>query len=698
MAAERLILCGGAAAGRQSPRDPDPLRLRLAGPEANVHRRIEDVCRNLYTPLSPALHDLIDLAAYVYAADQAVPRGAPDDEGDDWRRSLTFRVPVREPDRWRSGPVADTLHSTLSFLSEDHYRFEFIPLTEPGPAQPPFDFGGTAFDGVVEDVALFSGGLDSLAGAVREAVGGCRKLLLVNHRSNDKGAPRHRALVARLNELAGRYAPLQVRVRVNKVADLSEEHTQRTRSFLYAALGATFAAMIGRDRLFMFENGVVGLNLPLSAQLVGARASRTTHPRVLRGFSALLSALTERPFTFENPFLWHTKTDVVRVIADAACGELIGLSTSCGRTRAQSHAHPHCGVCSQCVDRRFAVLAAGQEVHDPAGGYAVDLLTGARSDDWHRVLLTAYLETANQVEGLSQEAFFGRFGEAARVFRHVGLAAGVAARRVYELYQRHAAQVNRVVDRALADNATAIRRRTLDPTCLVRLVFGGEAARDAPQRRPLSPPSVANSFVRRGDYWQVRYDGGEEQIYPAEVGFDYLHHLLQNPGRAYTASALSAAVGPAAVANRRPTTREAPEGTHAEGNGFGGDELIDAEGRENLRRRVGEIEIELAAWQGVATPDRAEAVEALERERDQIAAELRRATGKGGRPRKTLDPANRVRNRVCNAIRRAVERIHALDPRLAAHLSRPSLHLGHSVQYAPPAETRWSTTAEPVSA
>ena len=40
--------------------------------------------------------------------------------------------------------------------------------------------------------------------------------------------------------------------------------------------------------------------------------------------------------------------------------------------------HPHCGQCSQCIDRRFAILAAGQDEDDPEDAYKVDLLLDGR--------------------------------------------------------------------------------------------------------------------------------------------------------------------------------------------------------------------------------------------------------------------------------------------------------------------------------
>src|SRR5262249_12989717 len=154
---------------------------------------------------------------------------------------------------------------------------------------------------------------------IQEAIIDRRKVLLINHRSTPKVTVRHQQLVGMLNDKIGERSPLHLPVRVNKGKQLTKETTQRSRSFLYAALGATFARMIGLDRLRFYENGVMSINLPLSAQVVGARATRTTHPRVLDGFSQLFTALCERPFKVENPFLWKTKTEIVRIIGDSGC-------------------------------------------------------------------------------------------------------------------------------------------------------------------------------------------------------------------------------------------------------------------------------------------------------------------------------------------------------------------------------------------
>ena len=62
---------------------------------------------------------------------------------------------------------------------------------------------------------------------------------------------------------------------------------------------------------------------------MGGRATRTTHPRVLRGFQSLLSLIAGEAFTVDNPFMWETKGQVIQRILAAKCGPLITPSVSC---------------------------------------------------------------------------------------------------------------------------------------------------------------------------------------------------------------------------------------------------------------------------------------------------------------------------------------------------------------------------------
>ncbi|MBX9582810.1 MAG: hypothetical protein K2X87_21090, partial [Gemmataceae bacterium] len=543
MTTERAILCGGLPADRLPVGDDDPVRLTRFGDAPNVRLQIERVRRELAREVPDVLLDLLDLAAYVYAGDQAVGRGGrkADDLGAGWRRRLFFRLPVRRPDVWQDPATAALLTDVLGFLTEDEYLWDFRPWRGPKPSfQQYLPFETTPFTGAVEDVVMFSGGLDSLAGAVREALGDGRPVLLLNHRSTSKLAAGVEELVADLSARAGPAAPAFVPVWANRAEGLGREYTQRARSFLFAAFGVTMASAIGLPRLRFYENGVVGLNLPLSAQVVGARASRTTHPRVLAGFGLLFSHLLGRPFAVENPFLWETKTDVVVRIGDAGCGDLVGRATSCAHTWERSRDKTHCGVCSQCVDRRFAVLAAGLGEYDPAARYEVDLFTGARTDDEHRLLLAGYLETARAVSRMDAPGpFLGRFnGEVARVVPFVPGRADDTARRVWELYRRHAGQVQAVVADGIRHHAGRLADGSLPDTCLLRQVL--DPAPDVPSLLPTAVaaeprPEADYVFRRHGPGWVARFGGGEAVVLEPALGLTYLRELLAAPGRAVSA-------------------------------------------------------------------------------------------------------------------------------------------------------------------
>jgi hypothetical protein len=81
----------------------------------------------------------------------------------------------------------------------------------------------------------------------------------------------------------------------------SLEHTQRSRSFLYATVAFIVADLLGNTRIRFYENGVVSINLPIADQVVGSRATRITHPLVLAQFCAFFSAVTGTSIEVENP-------------------------------------------------------------------------------------------------------------------------------------------------------------------------------------------------------------------------------------------------------------------------------------------------------------------------------------------------------------------------------------------------------------
>ena len=363
MSAKHVILCGGTKLSARGGawKSITPINLVLGTGVHDVHLCLHDLTRAMTANLPDEHTDLLEIAAFIYAADQAMSRGGKVEfeYGLKWRRHLWFEIPVRKPDFWMAPAVLDALREVLTFLSDDDYELNFTKLKKPSPVDGYLDFrkGGVDSSGI-EEVMLFSGGLDSFGGAIKEIADGRRKVALVSHEPTTKvGAPQRRVVEALNKQLNGTApAPFHVQVELNKGKSLGKEYTQRARSFVYASFAAVIARMLGKDRIRFYENGVVSFNLPLSMQCVGGRASRTTHPQTLAGFGKFFEAMFGSPFTVENPFLWKTKTDILREVKAAGFGKLCAMTISCAHTWERTNEHSHCGTCSQCIDRRMVTL------------------------------------------------------------------------------------------------------------------------------------------------------------------------------------------------------------------------------------------------------------------------------------------------------------------------------------------------------
>jgi hypothetical protein len=117
--------------------------------------------------------------------------------------------------------------------------------------------------------------------------------------------------------------------------------------------------------------------------------------------------------------------------------------------------------------------------------------------------------------------------------------------------------------------------------------------------------------------------------------------------------------------------------------------LLDAAARDTYRRRIRELDSELAA------ADRAgdsTAASKAHQERQALIGELRRATGLAGRPRRASANAERARVNVTRTLHAAIDRITTAAPIAGAHLNA-SIRTGTLCRYqpAPGGPARWHT-------
>ncbi|HYH68342.1 MAG TPA: hypothetical protein VD866_26855 [Urbifossiella sp.] len=477
----RLFLCSGVTVPPKDPLRSGRVVVDLAttGTDANVHVRLFDLAETFLQLLSPRQEDALEIAAYVYAADCATKRGGQWDNSETtepWRRDMTFIIPVRDLAFWDQDEVKQLLAHVLQFLSDDTFTFEFRQDARHTPRQQYFEFSESLnweFEGV-DRVLMFSGGLDSLAGAIDTAAAG-GNLVLVSHRPVSTQSSRQTDLFEQLRNTARR-PMIHVPVWINKDERLGREPSQRTRSFLYATLGMVVAASVKAEGVRFFENGVVSLNLPVADEVIGARASRTTHPHALTMIGRLFARVLGREaFPVDNPYLPKTKKEVIETIVSNGGGGLIAYTCSCAHQGIfQSGTQWHCGVCSQCIDRRIAMLAAGAEVHDPDTDYVIDVFTGPRKEGYERNMAVQYVRHATELGRMSEPQFVQKFNtHITRAVRDFPRQAE-AARELIRTHKRHGEAVQGVIERQLARQAGGLLNGRLAQSSMLALIGSRE--------------------------------------------------------------------------------------------------------------------------------------------------------------------------------------------------------------------------------
>ena len=459
-----------------------PITIALNGSHPSFKIETDRIEAKMLAPLEPIMADLLDIVCAVFAADGQVKRGGPTrpNMGEDWRRTFDFDIPVRCVDIWSRPNVVEALTETATFLTDDNYSFKFRRSDSLSEGQGFLDFDpeGSAFK--ADEVIMFSGGLDSFAGALEALETRNNRVVLVTHRSAQKAIPRQVRLGRYLaNRFPGRV--LHIQIRATRSGSASSETTQRSRSFLFAALGQVIARMAGAQIVSFYENGVVSQNLPISPQVIGTMATRTTHPLGLRLFNELMAQIGPGAVAIHNPFVWLTKTEVVKRIADHGGQDNIKDSVSCTSIRDQDTLHTHCGACSQCFDRRFAILANGLADYDPEDMYHTEILTGPRETGRSRTMAVDWTRHALSLCDITARSYLSQFGqELLRVIRgHPDMPQSDALERSLALHHRHAAAVISALESAFKQHATALAQGLLPQNCLLRL-HAGAGSSDLP--------------------------------------------------------------------------------------------------------------------------------------------------------------------------------------------------------------------------
>ena len=300
--------------------------------------------------------DLIDLAVVIYACDRLACQDL------NKIRRIYVTLPVRHPELFKSHLFQQKLNNLLMWTTESAWFFEFTERQISRRCveqQLILSFPNMAPN---TEVALWSAGLDSLAGLyTRLKTNPDNSFILFGSGSNKRIYSDQKKLFEKVESIfPGRLSLSRVLISFDKSGDIPKNKLSRGRGILFTLLGSACAYLMGQRELFVYENGIGAINLGYSRATVGLDHSRSVHPKTLLMVGDLVSELIEEKFEVKNPYLFWTKAQMCKVLAQDQRNNLIVSTASCD--------HPHrqtiisqCGYCSSCLLRRQALIAANLE-------------------------------------------------------------------------------------------------------------------------------------------------------------------------------------------------------------------------------------------------------------------------------------------------------------------------------------------------
>lgn len=387
-------------------RDDGLASIRIEGPTVSgveIDLPFKELHLAFGTPSQTAL-DFLTIGGACYVIDKVVPRKSANDR---WTRELSVSIPVADPARWLK--AARRLNKALSFLSGDIWNVAFheskhelfVPPRRRRRAVDPLE--PTAFDAV----SLFSGGLDSLIGAIDfMETNPDSKLLLIGHYDSPGPKSQQKVLHQGICSAYPRRTKL-VQVRVSQRPKAAAESSLRARSIVFLALGLFAASECGPDApLITPENGLIALNVPLTPSRIGSCSTRTMHPFYLQQLREAVRLVGIKN-AIENPLEKKSKAECVAECRNPRLlAQLAGKSVSCSHSTRRQYwrrkSASNCGYCIPCLFRRASLHAMQL---DAGADYGIDVCAdelNIESDETSAEDLRALVSGLRQFSSLAE--------------------------------------------------------------------------------------------------------------------------------------------------------------------------------------------------------------------------------------------------------------------------------------------------------
>jgi 7-cyano-7-deazaguanine synthase in queuosine biosynthesis len=307
--------------------------------------------------------DIIDLTVAIQASDRLAPQNF------EKKRHINVILPVRHPELMSAEPFQNKLKELLYWATASHWVFDFQKRKDIERTVEQQLLFATEPRGY--EVALWSGGLDSLAGLyTRLKMYPEKRFALFGTGSNPNVHVLQEKVANEVNFIfPGRCDLFRVPVCFEDSGSQQEKKKKnkfaRARGVVFTLLGAACAYLMGQRTLHVYENGIGAINLVYSKASIGLDHTRSVHPITLLMVGEIISELLGENFQVKNPFLFWTKAQMCQALAEDGRSDLALVTISCDSKHRKSEQPTQCGYCSSCLLRRQALTAANIEDKTP---------------------------------------------------------------------------------------------------------------------------------------------------------------------------------------------------------------------------------------------------------------------------------------------------------------------------------------------
>ncbi|PFD96427.1 hypothetical protein COE15_07640 [Bacillus cereus] len=337
---------------------------------SNLHTSLLENVNFDYKEKSTIVIDLVTIMGAIYCKDINTYKT------NDKPRFIELTIPVFNLQIWSEN--VKHIEELVKWVSEDTINITFIDTSVKSEG-----YMNSLIPGTSNDVTLFSGGLDSFAGAYH------------NHKNNiksdylgfiNKGEEKTKQLdVAKFYRQI--FDDATEIILIDKPISKKKTFIQSTRSLLYLALATAKAHFNSSKNVYLYENGILSLN----PEIKNRYTTKTTHPKTMFMFKALLEKLSIN-IKINHPFLFRTKGEITNDMNEEF-KTAIKHTFTCGQGRShpeRSHSG-QCGICIPCVLRKISLAAYDNEKYDVDYEYPYDAKIVNVKEDLYRKDYTSNL-------------------------------------------------------------------------------------------------------------------------------------------------------------------------------------------------------------------------------------------------------------------------------------------------------------------